>query len=212
MLDKEKILIALAKLDPLDDDHWTIDGSPKIEVVSNLVSSTVKRQDIVNAAPDFNREKASIGEISQTTEKKEQENGKKETKVSKEELSIPEFQSKLVNLPREELEYVELSLKTQHDSVGLEIKNLQEQQKRIAIAISMTRNRIKATFPNSPDAHAIRSFIESQSLARAARVERRQTILKGIRPEELDYRAPIDAAMARKTKRGFQRPVRLLVK
>lgn len=107
---------------------------------------------------------------------------------------------------------IEAALKKQNDQVGQEVKALQDLQKRITVAVSMTRNRIKEAFPNSADAHAIRSFIESQTASRAARVERRQTILKGIRPEELDYRAPIDAAMARKTKRGAQRPVRPLVK
>jgi hypothetical protein len=43
-------------------------------------------------------------------------------------------------------------------------------------------------------------------------VERRQTILKGIRPDELEHRSPLDAAMARKTKRGTQRPVRAIMK
>lgn len=263
MADKEKILAALAQLDPLDDDQWTTDGSPKVETVSALVGETVKRQDIVNAAPDFNREKASAGDSGEGGNgsgdgdgagEGDQDDGSGEgagdgtegdqggdqpgnadgttdqpgagddeeaqlnldddvdVDLPEREMSPAEFQAWLRTVPKEELEDIEAALKKQHDAVGLEVKKLQELQKRITVAVSMTRARIKEAFPNSADAHAIRSFIQSQTAARAARVERRQTILKGIRPEELDYRAPIDAAMARKTKRGTQRPVRPLVK
>lgn len=264
MADKEKILAALAQLDPLDDDQWTTDGSPKVETVSGLVGEAVKRQDIVNAAPDFNREKASAGDDSGEGDngsgdgdgagEGDQGDGSGEgsgagdngdqggdqpgsadgttdqpgagddeeaqlnldddvdVDLPEREMSPAEFQAWLRTVPKEGLEDIEAALKKQHDAVGLEVKKLQELQKRITRAVSVTRNRIKEAFPNSADAHAIRSFIESQTAARAARVERRQTILKGIRPEELDYRAPIDAAMARKTKRGAQRPVRPLVK
>jgi len=254
MADKEKILAALAQLDPLDDDQWTADGAPKVEIVTGLVGETVKRQDIVNAAPDFNREKAGEATDDQSQDQgqsgagdnqdqddgdagdtdQEQSSGSgdnqdpgtnqesdpdpepdeddEELQVPSGEMNLSEFASWLRTVPKERLEEIEKGLKDQNDAVGKEIKDLQELQKRITRAVSMTRNRIKEAFPNSPDAHAIRSFIESQTAARAARVERRQTILKGIRPEELDYRAPIDAAMARKTKRGTQRPVRPLVK
>lgn len=263
MADKEKILAALAQLDPLDDDQWTTDGSVKVETVSALVGETVKRQDIVNAAPDFNREKASAGDSGEgdngsgggdgagegdqgdgsgegTGDGTEGDQGgdqpgnadgttdqpgagddeeaqlnlddDADVDLPEREMSPAEFQAWLRTVPKEELEDIEAALKKQHDAVGLEVKKLQELQKRITVAVSMTRARIKEAFPNSADAHAIRSFIQSQTAARAARVERRQTILKGIRPEELDYRAPIDAAMARKTKRGTQRPVRPLVK
>lgn len=270
MADKEKILAALAQLDPLDDDQWTTDGSPKVETVSGLVGETVKRQDIINAAPDFNREKASAGDEGSEGDnggsgEGDQESGDgagdgnqgdgsgegtgagdegdqggdqpgnadgttdqpgqgdddevqlnldddDDVDLPEREMSPAEFQAWLRTVPKEQLEDIEAALKKQHDAVGLEVKNLQDLQKRITVAVSMTRARIKEAFTNSADAHAIRSFIESQTAARAARVERRQTILKGIRPEELDYRAPIDAAMARKTKRGAQRPVRPLVK
>jgi hypothetical protein len=243
MADKEKILAALAQLDPLDDDQWTADGAPKVEVVTSLAGETVKRQDIVNAAPDFNREKAGSppdDEQSQDpgqSDAGDSQDGAQETGNDPEqsddsgdnqdpdteqdedrvdppsrEMSEPELQSWLKTVPPDQLEDIEKSLKDQHDEVGQEIKRLQDLQRRITRATSLTRQRIKEAFPNSPDQHAIRNFIESQNAARAERVARRQTILKGIRPEELDFRAPIDAAYARKTKRGTQRPVRPIVK
>lgn len=76
----------------------------------------------------------------------------------------------------------------------------------------MTRDRIKQEFPNSANQHAIREFIAAQAASRAERIARRQSILQGIKPDELDARSPLDAAMARKTKRGTKRPARALMK
>ena len=209
MADKEKILAALAELDPLDDDQWTADGAPLVEVVAKFTGDFgIKRQDIINAAPDFNREKLKTVEEPEV----EVEVYPSEEPTPSREMSITEFQTWLRTVPKEDLEETELNLKKQRDEIGTEIQNLQELQKRINQAVTITRNHIKDSFPNSPDAHAIRSFIESQANAREQRVIRRMSILQNIRPEELDSRAPIDAAMSRKSKRGAGRPVRPMMK
>lgn len=211
MADKEKILAALAELDPLDDDQWTADGAPLVEVVARFTGDfSIKRQDIINASPDFNREKLKTVEEPEVEVQVEPE--LEEMSVPSREMSITEFQVWLRTVPKEDLEETELNLKQQHDEIGAEIQNLQELQKRISQVVSITRSRIKESFPNSPDADAIRSFIESQTKAREQRVTRRMTILQNIRPEELDSRAPIDSAMSRKSKRGTGRPVRPLMK
>lgn len=224
MADKEKILFALSQLDPLDDDQWTTDGSAKVEIVSALVGEAVKRQDIVNAAPDFNREKASKGDDPEEPNDNGQIVEEKAKVVADEaqedddfepvnrEMSASEFMEWIRKVPRDQLENIEVSLKQQNDEIGAEIEKLRDLQKRISQAVSITRNRIKEMFPNSPNQNAIREFIESQAASRAERAERRNTILKGIRPDELDPRSPLDSAMARKTKRGAQRPVRTIMK
>lgn len=53
---------ALDELDPTDDDQWTADGMPRVDVVAELVgSASLKRADITNARPDFTRESSNIG-------------------------------------------------------------------------------------------------------------------------------------------------------
>jgi hypothetical protein len=52
------ILDALRNLDPLNDDHWTDGGDPRIDAVKAFLGTAVTRAEIVAAAPDFNREKA----------------------------------------------------------------------------------------------------------------------------------------------------------
>ena len=53
----EQILAALRQLDPLNDDHWTANGDPRIDAVKALAGQGVEvdRQTIVNAAPDLTR-------------------------------------------------------------------------------------------------------------------------------------------------------------
>jgi hypothetical protein len=52
----QKILDALAQFDHSDDKFWTNDGFPKTGMVQRLTNdNTIKRDDILKAAPDFRR-------------------------------------------------------------------------------------------------------------------------------------------------------------
>lgn len=50
-----EILEVLKLLDPKNDEQWTADGLPKVDVVAELVGSEVTRTQITDALPDFNR-------------------------------------------------------------------------------------------------------------------------------------------------------------
>jgi hypothetical protein len=55
-----KILDAVNQLDPNNDNHWTADGLPRLETVRLMASdSSLSRDDVEKAAPDFRRPKAS---------------------------------------------------------------------------------------------------------------------------------------------------------
>jgi hypothetical protein len=51
---------ALHMLDPLDDDHWTSNGSPRLDIIESLVESKVTRRQLLTIAPDFRRETPTI--------------------------------------------------------------------------------------------------------------------------------------------------------
>lgn len=59
---KQKIVDALKKLDPNNDNQWTQDGQPKLDALKFLVGDTVTREQVQEAAPDFNRGNTTIGE------------------------------------------------------------------------------------------------------------------------------------------------------
>lgn len=47
---------ALKELNPTNDEHWTADGLPRMDVVEGLIGDkSITRADVTNTQPDFNR-------------------------------------------------------------------------------------------------------------------------------------------------------------
>lgn len=229
MADKNAIVAALRELDPLNDDHWTADGAPRMDALEALLGDkSVTRKEVVEAAPDFNREKAgTLGDESDEEEgqtngsqDEEQEDEKQdpEDRDPDSELVIPtgmseqEFVQWLLTVKADDLPELEETLKDQLNQIVRGIEQARELLAKTRRAVSATRQRIDQVAPKASNQSAINDFIRAQTEARAAKVARRNEILKGVKADELDPRAPIDAAMARKTKRGTQRPVRPILK
>lgn len=51
---------ALTTLDPTNDEHWTIDGLPRLDALSAAVGSTVTRKAVNDEAPAFSRTNPSL--------------------------------------------------------------------------------------------------------------------------------------------------------
>lgn len=52
----QKIIDALQKLDPLNDNHWTADGQPRLDTVKfSAADQSITREMIVAVAPEFSR-------------------------------------------------------------------------------------------------------------------------------------------------------------
>lgn len=49
------ILEALSQLDTDNNDHWTADGAPRMDVVEQILGENVSRADVTKAAPKFSR-------------------------------------------------------------------------------------------------------------------------------------------------------------
>ncbi len=239
---------ALSQLDPLNDDHWTSDGAPRMDAIEAIVGDkSITRKDVVNAAPDFTREKAgrpsedddqseaqeNSGEQEQQQPNPDDEQGgandqqdpdldeqdqDEQDQDDAPELEIPtglseaEFFRWMLTVHPDNLLELEETLKDQINQIAQGIEQAKEVMARTRRAATATRQRISQVVPGSSNQEAIGDFIKAQAAARAAKVARRNEILKGVKPDELDPRAPIDAAMARKTKRGTQRPVRPILK
>lgn len=52
------ILIALNKLDPANEDHWTSTGKPAMDAVNALLPAPITRARLDEVAPDFSRPEA----------------------------------------------------------------------------------------------------------------------------------------------------------
>ena len=65
----QNIIDALKNLDVTNDNHWTVDGQPRLDTVKMLAADPSVTRDTINAiAPDFNRETAASWEPKQETE------------------------------------------------------------------------------------------------------------------------------------------------
>ena len=57
-MDTEKVLAALAQLDPYNDNHWTTDGMPRMDAVEAFLGVDIVRAQVTEAAPTLTRETA----------------------------------------------------------------------------------------------------------------------------------------------------------
>lgn len=58
---KAAIITALGQLDVKNDDHWTSDGLPRLDVLAKLMKvSNVKRGDVTEAAPNFTKDNPTL--------------------------------------------------------------------------------------------------------------------------------------------------------
>lgn len=83
MATKTDILAALGSLDPEQQEHWTEQGLPAMEVVKELLGEEITRKELTAAAPLFNRESLELGESQQ---KQEEPPAKEEPEIGEDEL------------------------------------------------------------------------------------------------------------------------------
>lgn len=212
---EDKIKEALAQLDVLDDDQWTSDGAPRVDVVEKIVGEVVTRKDIIEANPHFNRKFASEPkELDEDEDEDEDEQFAESVKHLSEvtPMTEKEFAVFIKEVPKEELEDVLSFLRIQQDAVEDDVKKIQDLKNRLVRAVAFTKARIANEIPNMSNQEAIRAYIETQRQLREERMAKRKAILSNISPRDLDPRAPIDSAMARKTGRGGKRPARPLMR
>ncbi len=207
---------ALQQLDAFNDDHWTNDGAPKIDAVKELTGGPVSRQDIIDAAPDFSKDNQVVPEIKTDDddskepliEEPAEYIGKLEQFVEAGPMDPHEFAVFLRDYPKEGLVDLQAIMITQREAVQEAVKTAAEMTLRVKIGLNWVNSRIKVEIPDMNNQQAIQHFIKSQAQTRQAKVEATREILKGVKLSDLDPRAAIDRAMARKTARGAGRPTR----
>lgn len=207
---------ALMELDALDDDQWTADGAPKLDTLAEMIGKKVKRQEVVDAAPEFTRENMIVPE-----DKPKEKDPVPETELDPPDLAILQeyvngdpmterdflgFLSKINSIDLPPLETVLLE---QLDEAVKTIKLAEDLRNRVKLSLAYTRNRIKREIPDMSNQKAIQTFIASQKSTREEKILKTRAILQGVDLKALDPRAAIDRAMARKTNRGSKRPSRI---
>jgi phosphohistidine phosphatase SixA len=197
-----KILEALAKLDTANDNHWTKEGKPQLAALRLFAGDQALTQQAVDlASPDFSRPLSNQGESTSVTQNASVEGsagaGKTDTQVEK---SDEELSPKTAfNIAKKTLVEAEAR------------KAASDQAYQAAITqVDKCIDALEKSVGKQTLATHLSDYYGRQKEIAAERVRRKEA-LKGIDIKELIAgKAPIDAAMARKTVRGGQRPVNRL--
>ena len=228
-MSKEKIQEVLSSMDTLDEEQWTADGSPKVDYVRREAGDdSISRHNIFEAAPSFSRENpviTPVGKETEETEETEETDAPEEPSVPEEPeepeepevqeddsddkdeevdtyMSRAEFVRHLAEVPKEDLQALEDTLKERRNEISLEIDRLKDLFDRAGHAVQLTRARRLREIPEMTDQEARQLFIKKQNEQRMARFAKLEKSAK----------SPLDQAMSRKNPRGQNRPARTIQK
>lgn len=208
---------ALTQLDPTNDDHWTADGLPRMDVVEGIVGDTkIKRKDVTDAAPKFTREsaQAALEPAASAEEATAADEPEEATDAEHDPFAI-------LNMGPADFcqnEATMLSFRADAEIVMnvfiAEKKAFEEKIKAVGRACQMVDRlltRINNAKPQA-DTAEVRAYLEMQAKTRAAIAERTRAFMEeGIDPARLaralQGKSQLDLALSqRKPKPGSTRP------
>lgn len=225
----DQIRAGLTQLDPANDEHWTEDGLPVIGVMNKLVKGQLRRGEITEAAPGFNRdnptlEMALATEATVTTDQGADSDPNPDASADAGNDDDGSSQDGGADaddgredgvgdgpLPEEDegLGDLEDAVLEADDELAAAQAVLDEAKRKHAAAQD-ARDRAVEARDSRPDPHADQkarmAFIQAQADQRAARVGARLQVLGGLKLEDVDPRSPLDRAFARKTGFGHRKP------
>jgi hypothetical protein len=170
---KDKILAALAQLDPNNDSHWNTDGLPNTGTIQRIANDqTIKRGDLQNARPGFDRdtaraEAAPTGDLEAPAAPGLSSAVKAEavaTVAEDQEVEISDDQLRAVLSKRVKTaeQKIEQGHQMAHDAVLLQRTGLEES--------NAARRDLHKYFPPITEAENIKAHLVAENAARAARV------------------------------------------
>lgn len=222
---------ALSQLDPKNPEHWTADGSPRVDVVGKIIGSkSLKRQDITDVAPNFTRELAESPPAPPAPTQ--------EIKTHEPREAVPdpdEGSGEATEEPISEQAYLDWALEVGPDEllanrdlfkeVGMILeRNINEnlrQMENMRLETEVLRRRhsdlLQFEINTDPDHNSQVEHIRRQGEIRAEKHARTRAVMEGhggISPQDiqtaLQTQSPIDRAMrARKAAPGSTRPARM---
>lgn len=223
----QKILDALGQLDPNNDEHWTADGLPRMDVIEGIVGDkAITRQQVTQAKPGFSRAAAlaatqqpaqaqgSQGSTEQgtqaapaaaqppaTTDPDPEQPAPDET----EQPEVADSDDSDVAEAREKLADAKTALE---ELAAIKAKVDAEHAAQLAEVDKLTLE-LEELQGKETVGDAIQGYLAQQRRNLEERAQRMRAIKEsGVNLGELtrNLKSPIDSAMSRKTARGTQRP------
>jgi hypothetical protein len=216
----DDVVKALISLDPKNDEHWNEDGLPRLDQVSKLAGRNVKRSEVTDADPTFNRAKAQGIEPVKAAE--QPSTAKAGDHVPAVEGATPTVAPDAPQLPPQD------EVQAKHSKLSDLITELEGElaEKEAVIAkaklevtngererdaVNHQLSQLLVQRDNLPGHQAntkqIMDYIAGQNRIRLERHERNMELRRiGFNVKDLQPKSPLDAAMARKNTRGTARP------
>jgi hypothetical protein len=220
----DAIVTALRALDTANDNHWTIDGQPRLDIVKALAADQSITRDMVTLAlPGFTRNKAkevvappppppatqAAVATAQPVESKGQGAGSGEPVSPAVAAPIP-----VQEMSRDEMISVLTEELSEAEQETIDARKAMEQMQKVFHDTRAREDAIREKLASFGTKHdnslAIREYLSAQNTLLEERAARRRMVAEaGVSLRELSKAisaAPIDQAMARRTGRGGARP------
>lgn len=212
-MDKNKLIKALQQLDANDDNHWTADGSPRIDVLKELIGTpTLSRAEVDIVAPGFNRAAAANGQYPQFQDTPETAPESPTAPETPPQDTTPQpAPEKPAEKPPESKETVDKEtyeaevnrLKGEIQEIDGKLAELAEQRTKLQAELHDVVSEMNLAYPPPGTQEVIMNYIAAQNEARARQLER-QNRLKELQltPKDVELLlsvfkpSALDAAMA----------------
>lgn len=207
----EKITEALAKLDPDNDEQWTSEGLPRVEVVAEVAGiAALTRKEINEAGRGFTRDVARSMKSADADPEADGDDGDDpfgDTPTSSTEQSKQRSDDD-ADEPDEQLPETEV-LRREYDRLKAEIEETEiaiaaagKKRDELVVEAARVEERLAALVPPIHFSNMVQGWLASEHERRKARVEflRERGLVALVGPSQ------IDQAMKRKTGFGQRRP------
>ena len=196
---------ALQKLDPKNDEHWTQDGMPKLDVLSEIAGVKVTRKEATEAAPEFVRpsdeDENSDPPVEGTKPPEESDDSDDDSDDEEPEYAEAEDEDELdtVTAATEEA----LLAMTDADKAAAEAKEKAEAANRKYLRLNEKKRKLTPINSNQSE---IQRYLATQKAVSQQKAQKQQQVLQHIKQSDITPKSKLDQAMSRKTGRGAQRP------
>ena len=198
---------ALLALDAGNDEHWTKEGLPRLDVLGKMVGDAVTRHEVTDIDPTFTRQNL-LEDDAQIEAELSDESSDNDEQVAE----VSDEQEDAVSGGENDRE-VELreTVQVLSDKIAALRQQITESQLEIVEIekeLVAAEQELADMQPKMSSQKSILEYIKSQNLMREERAKRSIELRRHIDPKLLQTKAPIDTAFARKTARGAKRPTR----
>lgn len=165
----DNIRAALSKLTPVNDDHWTAEGLPRLDVMKELLGVAVSRSDITAAAKEFTR-KNPVTEPVVVADKPEN-TGSGESSGNVQDEQLPEVHDTPPAVVPDELDGDE-AVEAELVNAQLQVDKAQKRLLRATGAMDVVITRRSVGAAGNSLAHTVKLFQASQAAQRGEQVDK----------------------------------------